>query len=99
MRFLILLIFVLATPGYSLATLYSFVDKQGVRHYTNVPTDSRARKVQANTRWATSGPMIRKLSVRDSFPSSGKRGSVAAFDLEDHIRRASFQYQVDPLLI
>jgi soluble lytic murein transglycosylase-like protein len=100
MRFLILLFFVLATPGYSLATLYSFVDEQGIRHYTNVPADSRAKKVQSNNRWATSGPLIRQLSVRNSFPYSRKmQQPTGAAGIDDYIRRASYLHQVDPLLI
>jgi len=99
MRFLIALLFVLTLPGYSLATLYTFVDEQGVRHYTNVPDDSRARVVHPNNRWATSGPLIHKLSIRKSLQRQSRQKQTASFGIEDHIRRASFEHRVDPLLI
>jgi len=99
MRFLISLLFVLALPGYSLATLYSFIDDQGIRHYTNVPGDSRAREVQSNNRWATSRPLIHKLSIRKSLPQQRLQRKTVAFSIEDHIQRASFEHRVDPLLI
>jgi soluble lytic murein transglycosylase-like protein len=40
-----LLLCVLAASAPAAATLYSFVDESGVTHYTNVPSDSRYRKV------------------------------------------------------
>jgi len=93
------LLFVLSLPVYSLATLYSFVDVHGVRHYTNVPSDNRAREVQSSNRWATSMPLIHKLSIKKSLQRQKKHKRITSFGIEEHIRRASFEHRVDPLLI
>ncbi len=99
MRFLIPLLFILALPGYSLATLYTYVDDQGIRHYTNVPGDRRAKLVRPETQWRQSKPKIRKLSIQKSLQRQKKHRRLASAGIEEHIRRASFEHRVDPLLI
>ncbi|HEB70037.1 MAG TPA: DUF4124 domain-containing protein [Desulfobulbus sp.] len=99
MRFLIPLLFILVVPGYSLATLYTYVDDQGIRHYTNVPGDRRAKLVQTKTRWQQSRPKIGKLKIRKSLQPRKQHQRTAAAGIEEHIRRASFEHRVDPLLI
>lgn len=99
MRLLISLLFVLALPGYAAATLYTYVDDQGVRHYTNVPGDKRAKVVRPANQWGESRARIRKLSIKKSLRRQKQPPQKPSFGLEEHIRRASFEHQVDPLLI
>jgi soluble lytic murein transglycosylase-like protein len=76
-----LLLLALATPA--AAALYSFVDEQGVTHYTNVPSDPRYRKVPG----ATPPPQARS--------SSG----VPAEKYETEIERCADSHGVDGALV
>ena len=104
MRILILLLVILSLPEFVQATLYTYVDNHGVRHYTNVPGDPRAKAVILAEHKVTT---IAGLRARISSANSKKqpRQCLTAHHranssrLESHIRRACMQHQVDPLLI
>jgi len=71
-----------ATPAR--ATLYSFVDENGVTHYTNVPSDPRFRKVPGSS----PPPASRSGS-----------GSMAAEKYETEIARCADDHGVDSALV
>ena len=83
------------------AALYTYVDQQGVTHYTNVPADGRAR--------LTAGAPVQSIQQRHKKVSQNrvKNYSVVAGDhrknsanyLHRHINRAAAIYKVDPSLI
>ncbi len=74
----------LAVTAPARATLYSFVDENGVTHYTNVPSDPRFRKVPGS-----SPPTVGR-------PGSG---SVAAERYETEIARFADNHGVDSALV
>jgi soluble lytic murein transglycosylase-like protein len=71
-----------ATPAR--ATLYSFVDENGVTHYTNVPSDPRFRKVPGSTPPA---------------PGRSHAGSKAAERYETEIAQCADSHGVDSDLV
>ena len=68
------------------ATLYSFVDENGVTHFTNVPSDPRFRKVPGSSPPAA------------SRAGSGA-GSMAADKYETEIARCADDHGVDSALV
>ncbi len=99
MRILLTLFFIAVLPGYCLATLYTYVDDHGIRHYTNVPSDKRAVLVESKTNWAQSKPKTQPLSIKKSLQRQAKRRSTSEVGIEEYILRASSEHRVDPLLI
>lgn len=92
----IVLLIALALPCAAAAEIYVYVDKNGVSHYTNAPTDGRYKPVRLNRLNSTPG---RSISARESW-QSGRRGTPqnhAKFD--QHIRKAALSQMIDPLLI
>ena len=79
----------LLAPGRSGATIYSFVDENGITHYSNVPSDPQYR------------PILDLHPNRGGGESSGSTGNLPADpDAYDHlIRAAASRYQVDPHLV
>lgn len=83
------------------AELYTFVDEQGVTHYTNVPADGRAR--------LNAGTPVQSIQQRHKKASQSRFNnySVIAGDqrkasnnsLHRHINRAAAIYKVDASLI
>jgi soluble lytic murein transglycosylase-like protein len=73
----------LLAPGSAQATIYSYTDKQGTVHFTNVPNDSRYR------------PAL----TRPLFPRSRATRPGNPRLYEAHIQRAASRYEMDPLLI
>lgn len=100
MRFLPLtLLLILTAPGFAAAMLYTYVDDNGVRHYTNVPADTRAELVEPKNDWVESAPRSQKLSIGKSLLRQERRRAIRAADIDECIRQASYEHQVDPLLI
>jgi hypothetical protein len=62
----LLVIALLALVAPARATLYSFVDENGVTHYTNVPSDARFRKVPGSPppRDALASDSVRRRSTK-----------------------------------
>lgn len=93
-RFFISMPFVavlLLLPGRSDATIYSFVDENGITHYSNVPSDPQYRPI---------------LDLHPKRGGSGRAVSGYTGDLSTHpdaydhlIRAAASRYQVDPHLV
>lgn len=79
----------LLIPGRAEATIYSFVDENGITHYSNVPSDPQFR------------PILNLHSKRGGGTYSGYNGDLPADpDSYDHmIRSAASRYQVDPHLV
>jgi len=79
----------LAAVAPARATLYSFVDENGVTHYTNVPSDPRFRKVPGSS----PPPAGRSRS------GSGSTTSLAAEKYEAEIARCADNQGVDSALV
>ena len=82
----VLALALLIAPAPAAATLYSFVDENGVTHYTNVPSDPRFRKVPGST----PPPAVR---------SGSGSSSLAAEKYEAEIARCADNHDVDPALV
>ncbi len=102
----LLLAAMILLPRQGEAALYTYLDDNGVRHYTNVPADKRCRPV----RLATVQPRAKRSVIRvqprivrhtrahrTHRPRIVSRKSRGSYDW--HIRKAAFEHQVDPLLI
>lgn len=100
MRILIFLFAALSLPQLVQASLYTYVDNNGLRHYTNVPSDTRAKPVLLT---GHQGVRHRAQTRVVHLYKQHKRRSVhlqaGASLLENHILRVSMEHQVDPLLI
>ena len=73
-----------AAPAPAAAALYSFVDENGVTHFTNVPSDPRFRKVAGTER---------------PDPAAKRSGDVAAERYEAEIARCADNHGVDSALV
>ena len=85
-QLLVMLIWaLLLAPTGVQAAIYTFVDKQGTVHFTNVPND----------------PRYKLGVIRPQFRESSSRASRAGDPrlYEEHIQRAASHYEMDPLLI
>ena len=80
----LLVLGLLAAAAPALAALYSFVDENGVTHYTNVPSDPRFRKVPGSAPPA---------------PAARGAADVAAERYEGEITRLANDHGVDPALV
>jgi soluble lytic murein transglycosylase-like protein len=100
---LTLLLLVLALPANARAGLFTYVDEHGVRHYTNVPADSRARPVRLKKIITTNLPDRPRAVIRYSRPTTVRPRQKAVVvnhaAIERHILRAASENRVDPLLI
>jgi soluble lytic murein transglycosylase-like protein len=90
-----------ATAG---AEVYSFRDRRGTQHFTNVPTDSRFRAIPLErarvTRISLSAPGTAR-TPRRSFALARSEGmwSAAPADLERMIVQTALRYGVEPALV
>ena len=73
--------------------LYSFVDQDGVVHFTNAPSDARYRRVR---RTAEGAGVYRSAPRARAVPSPGARGRGA---YEEHIRAAAKKYALPEALL
>jgi soluble lytic murein transglycosylase len=63
----------LATPAFA-ADIYQYIEPDGTVAFTNVPTDSRYRKVATDaSRASTRASRTRQAAAADSLPSDGRR--------------------------
>jgi len=100
---LILLLSVFVLPAASQAGLFTYVDEHGVRHYTNVPADSRARPVKLKKIITANLADRPRAVIRYSRPKTVQPRKKAIIvnhaAIERHILRAASENRVDPLLI
>jgi soluble lytic murein transglycosylase-like protein len=82
----LLVLGLLAAAAPARAALYSFVDENGVTHYTNVPSDPRFRKVPGS-------------SPPPAGRSGSGSGSLAAERYETEIARYADDHGVDSALV
>jgi soluble lytic murein transglycosylase-like protein len=81
------------------AEVYSFVDEDGVVHYTNVPTDSRYRRVDSNGK-----PIKPKSSAKPknngfSATALGAAVSTKIGQYDEYISEASKRFNIPEALI
>lgn len=77
--------------------VYSYVDEDGVIHFTNTPSDSRYRQVRRTKEVAglyRSQPAPRGAPESRQLPAAGRPGPYL-----DHIRTASAKYKLPEALI
>jgi soluble lytic murein transglycosylase-like protein len=97
-RQLFFILLFLGMTGFSArAEVYSFVDEEGVVHYTNVPTDSRYKRLDSDLKPAknksTGKPKASKAApARPYHPAK-----VTAYD--EYIREASQRFNIPEPLI
>ncbi len=102
---ILLLILALAfvRPEAVRAAMYSFVDKNGVTHYTNVPGDRRYKVRQSQDGDRQKQRMGRvtfsRKEVGVTARKATKQYTAPSSLLSKHINRAAVYYKVDPLLI
>ncbi len=91
---------VLLFPGSSLARadMYSYVDEQGTRHYTNVPAAGQAR-LYDHARVTISRPSASSLRPEGGGGSGTRHFSKGSAAYDHHIRQSASRYNVDPRLI
>jgi soluble lytic murein transglycosylase-like protein len=77
-----------------LSQIYMYVDEQGVRHYTNVPTSKKYRPVTLKR--LNNEPRKRPVPVQRMYSNAAAAGPGR---YESYISRAALEHQVDPLLI
>ncbi len=98
--FLLLALFV---PGQVVADIYTYVDNDGVRHYTNVPGDKRYKLLHLSKKEPRKSRNIVNMPPRRSggkkLLRAGIQGKAVLLRYDHHIKRAAFEHQVDPLLI
>ncbi len=100
MRCLLLLLVSLTLPMVAQAALYTYVDDNGLRHYTNVPNDARARVIKlSDHRNVLSRPRVRITHTRHPGRHRSTGRPATTQSLENHILRVSMEHRVDPLLI
>jgi soluble lytic murein transglycosylase-like protein len=74
--------------------LYSFVDEEGVMHFTNAPTDGRFRKVHRTSEVAGLYRAPARASQRPSPPPASRAEPYAG-----HVRSAADKYKLPEALI
>lgn len=74
--------------------IYVYVDEQGVRHYTNVPTSGRYKPVKL--RRLNNEPRTRPVPGNHAY---GRRSAGSPDSYEAYISKAAAAHKLDPLLI
>ncbi|MFP7753914.1 transglycosylase SLT domain-containing protein [Thermodesulfobacteriota bacterium B35] len=95
---------ILLPAGPGRADIYSYVDGNGIRHYTNVPGDSRYRQVRLPGLKPVASRVVRTGSRAVVLAGKARKHRVARTwtgprSYDRHIRRAASRHRVDPLLI
>lgn len=79
------------------AEIYVYVDKDGISHYTNTPTDSRYKPVRLESiNPNRSAPTV---SARKTWQQGRRLSPQNPAAYEQHIRKAALSHMIDPLLI
>jgi len=94
--FIAALFLIAALPRHAQATMYTYVDEDGIVHFTNVPNDPNYQPVVRERR--------PKLSVQTSTGQILIPGNSTDWDpdpdyYDNMIREAAHRFQVDPMLI
>jgi len=85
----------LLAPSARAGELYSYIDEDGVIHFSNVPTDTRYHRVRAR---ATGGGVYRNDGEARTRPLA--QGSGSALERwREHIRAAAARYQLPEALL
>lgn len=92
----IALLAALALPYSVQAEIYVYVDKNGVSHYTNAPTDGRYKKARLEELNTQPG---RSVSARETWQRSRRSTPQNPAKYEKYISRAALSHEIDPLLI
>jgi soluble lytic murein transglycosylase-like protein len=92
----IILLAALALPDGVQAEIYVYVDKNGVSHYTNAPTDSRYKKARLEELNTQPG---RSISARETWQRTRRGTPQNPAKYEHYISKAALSHEVDPLLI
>ncbi|KAF0189764.1 MAG: soluble lytic murein transglycosylase-like [Desulfobulbaceae bacterium] len=96
-KVLCLVVALLCAPSPGQAEVYTYVDAQGTRYYTNVPASGKyqlhqSQEVVISKPTSQPWPEVR-IGGRRDWP----KGSSEAYDLQ--ISQCSYRYNVDPYLI
>lgn len=86
----------LALPYGAQAEIYVYVDKDGVSHYTNAPTDSRYKKARLEGLNTQPG---RSVSARETWQKARRSTPQNPARYEKYISKAALSHEIDPLLI
>ncbi len=86
-------VMLLACSAYG--SMYSYKDKNGIIHYTNVPADGRFRLREG---FPSKKIILKKLNRLDTHVT-GKRSTAPGHRLEGHINKIALLHKVDPSLI
>lgn len=90
------LVAALALTHRAQAEIYVYVDKDGVSHYTNAPTDARYKAVRMESINLRPAPA---LSSREAWQQARRGAPQSPSKYEQHIRKAALSHMIDPLLI
>lgn len=92
----ITLLAALALPYGGQAEIYVYVDKNGVSHYTNAPTDGRYKKARLERLNTEPGLGV---SARETWQSAHRSLPQNPAKYEHYISKAALSHMIDPLLI
>ena len=84
-------VWIFVFESFAKADIYSFVDEDGVVHYTNIPTDGRYRKV-----WRDGS--IKRKRVKHRHKQGAFRHALSS-QYEQYIQEASQRYNIPSFLI
>lgn len=92
MRRLVALLALLAAPRVAHAELYTFVDDEGVVHFTNIPTDPRAKP-------AKTGASLNTFEWKDELGKLRRVHRVDVTEYDELIVEAARYYTLPPALV
>lgn len=94
--FIAIAILAVSLPDHSLATIYTYVDDEGVVHFSNVPTDPQYQPVVRENRPKLSAQIA---GSRVLIPGTAADWAPDPDYYDEMIRTAATRYHVDPRLI
>jgi len=89
---LVVMVFFLSSPASSMAEIYTYKDKNGVRHFTNVPSDSKYKLFMPER-------TSRKYYNRGGSYIRASSRAVKTSTFDPIIKKASLRYGLDCALI
>ncbi len=95
---------ILLLPVTVCGAMYSYKDKNGIIHYTNIPTDGRSRiqegtLVSSNTQLPSIQLIQQRIQLANKLMKKGKPTPISFQAIESYINKVAFRYGIDPLLI